>query len=39
VRMMMQIFLKFRVLAQVTRIINQRRIVPQRLDTSGCLSR
>src|SRR5260370_29503437 len=28
---MMQIFLEFRVLAQVTRIINQRRIVAQRL--------
>ncbi len=35
VRMMMQIFLEFRVLAQVTRIINQRRIVAQRLRYFG----
>src|SRR6266446_5461435 len=35
VRMMMQIFLEFRVLAQVTRIINQRRIMAQRLRYFG----
>src|SRR3984893_14524591 len=35
VRMMLQIFLECRVLAQVTRIINQRRIVAQRLRYFG----